>query len=128
MRRQMKMKIAMQCLLVTASVGSLVACADAYAADLAADQDLQVAKRTVKYADLDLSHAAGAETLYSRIRMAARQVCASTFAGWEWESVNAARPCMDKAINRAVADVNAPTLTSYYMTQARPTIRLARKQ
>lgn len=128
MRRQTKMKIAMHCLLVSAYVGSLGACTDAYAADLAADQDPTVAKRTVKFADLDLTHAAGAQTLYSRIQIAARQVCASTFAGWEWESVKSARPCMDKAINRAVADVNAPTLTSYHMTQARPTIRLAQKQ
>ncbi|MEP6547180.1 MAG: UrcA family protein [Gammaproteobacteria bacterium] len=127
MRRYMKMKIGIQCLLVTACVGSLAACADAYAADIATDKGLEVAKRTVKFADLDLRGAAGAETLYSRIRIAARQVCTPTFAGWEWESVRSSRSCIEKAITRAVADVNASTLTSYHMTKTSHTIRLAEK-
>ena len=128
MRRQIKMKTAIQCLLVTAYVGSLGACSDVYAADVAVDPGQLVAHKVVKFADLDLTHASGAETLYSRIRSAARQVCAPLFAGWEWESIKSSRPCIDNAITHAVADVNAPTLTSYHMSKSRPTIRLAEKQ
>jgi UrcA family protein len=117
MRRQLKMKIATQCLLVTAYVGALGACTDAYAADTSTVPGLEFAQRTVKFADLDLTHAAGAEALYARIRSAARQVCAPSM-----------RPCIDQAIARAVADVNAPLLTSYSMTRSRQTIRLAEKQ
>ncbi len=128
MRRQLKMKIAIHCLLVTACVGVLGACTDAYAADTSTVQGLEFAQRTVKFADLDLTRTTGAEALYSRIRSAARQVCAPSLASWEWKAIETTRPCIDKAITRAVADVNAPMLTSYYMARSRQTIRLAEKQ
>jgi hypothetical protein len=47
MRRQLKMKIATQCLLVTPYVGALVACTDANAADTSTAQGLEFAQRTV---------------------------------------------------------------------------------
>jgi len=128
MRRQLKMKIATQCLLVTTYVGVLGACTDAYAADTSTVPGLEFAQRTVNFADLDLTRAAGAEALYARIRSAARQVCAPSFANWELKSLETTRPCIDQAITRAVADVNAPLLTSYYMARSRQTIRLAEKQ
>lgn len=128
MRRQLKMKIATQCLLVTACVGAVVACTDVYAADTSTVQGLEFAQRTVKYADLDLTRTAGAQPLYSRIRSAARQVCAASFSSREWDAFYATRPCIDQAITRAVADVNSPMLTSYYMARSRQTIRLAQKQ
>ena len=59
MRRQLKMKIATQCLLLTTYAGALGACTDAYAADTSTVPGLESAQRTVKYADLDLTHAAG---------------------------------------------------------------------
>lgn len=128
MRRQLKMKIATQCLLVTAYAGALGACTDAYAADSSTASGVEFAQRTVKYADLDLSHAEGVEALYARIRAAAKLVCAPSFANWEWEASRSTRPCIDQAIARAVVDVNAPMLTSYYTAKSRQTIRLAQKQ
>ncbi|MEP6885478.1 MAG: UrcA family protein [Gammaproteobacteria bacterium] len=128
MRRYTKMKTAIHALLGTAYLASLGACTDVYAANAPSNQSLEFAQRTVKFADLDLTRAEGAATLYSRIRSAARLVCTPTFATWEWEAAKSARPCIDKAIDHAVADVNAPALTSYYTKQTRQTIRLAAKQ
>ncbi len=128
MRRQLTMKIATQCLLVTAYIGALGACTDAYAADTSTVQGLEFAQRTVKFADLDLTRTAGAEALYSRIRSAAKQVCAPSFVSREWEASKNTRLCIDQAITRAVADVHAPMLTSYYMARSGQPIRLAEKK
>ena len=128
MRRHTKMKTVIQCLLVTAYLGSLGACTDAYAADTAPDQGQEIARRVVKFADLDLTHTAGAAALYSRIQSAARQVCTPTFASWEWATINTTRPCITKAITHAVADVNAPMLTSFHIAKTQQSIRLAEKQ
>ena len=66
----------------------------------------------VSYADLDLSTAAGAATLYSRIRGAARQVCGPEgvldyhMRGW--------KRCFNGAVSNAVAKVNSPRLTALH--------------
>ena len=66
----------------------------------------------VSYADLDLSTEAGAATLLSRIRSAARQVCGydgSTFTDKAiWNS------CFKHAVGDAVGKVNNPQLTALY--------------
>jgi UrcA family protein len=63
----------------------------------------------VGYGDLDISTAKGAKTLYLRIRYAAETLCenATTWGKKEGEA------CVDKAVNDAVARVNAPLLTQY---------------
>jgi len=63
----------------------------------------------VGFSDLDVSTAKGAKTLYLRIRYAAETVCesASTWGKKERET------CVNKAVNDAVARVNAPRLTQY---------------
>ena len=63
----------------------------------------------VRYSDLDVSTAQGAKTLYLRIRYAAETLCEST-ATWGKKEGEA---CVHKAINDAVARVNAPLLTQY---------------
>jgi len=70
--------------------------------------------RKVKYGDLDLNRDAGAAALFSRIKTAAREVCRPTdvfFLNLVREQYN----CSQDAIARAVADVNAPLLTSYFL-------------
>ena len=67
--------------------------------------------KTVRYSDLDISHPAGAKALYARIRAAARDVCALSFAGDSVLHV-AAHACVDTAIDNAVRKVNAPELTA----------------
>ena len=64
----------------------------------------------VGYSDLDLTTQAGADTLYHRIRGAARQVCGydgSSF--WDQRSF---RNCFNGAVGNAVATVNNPLLTA----------------
>jgi UrcA family protein len=64
---------------------------------------------SVGYSDLDVSTAKGAITLYLRIRYAAETLCEST-ATWGKKEGEA---CVNKAVNDAVARVNAPLLTQY---------------
>ena len=63
----------------------------------------------VGYGDLDISTAKGAKTLYLRIRYAAETLCenAATWSKKEGEA------CVNKAVNDAVARVNAPLLTQF---------------
>jgi UrcA family protein len=63
----------------------------------------------VRYSDLDVSTAKGAKTLYLRIRYAAESLCESS-ATWGKKQGDA---CVQKAVNDAVAHVNAPQLTQY---------------
>ena len=123
MRHLMNPKTAVPCALLAILLGTLSGCADAYAAPPVYD----VATRTVKYGDLDLSRTAGAASLYSRIQTAARAVCESPpFTGVRGEML-LSRHCMEQSIARAVADVNAPTLTSYYLMKTKHAVMLARQ-
>lgn len=79
----------------------------------------------VHYADLDLSRNPGAVTLYARIRSAARDVCEPIVESTSFESVTRTRQCMTQAIEHAVADVNAPALTSYHLTKTAQSIKVA---
>jgi UrcA family protein len=123
MRRYMTMKTAIPGLFLSTLLGSLCACTDA----VAAEQSTEVATRRVSYADLDLSHDAGATALYSRIRFAARQVCEPTYGTWTFKVLGPTPRCIETAITRAVADVNAPTLTGYYLEKTGQAIHLAKK-
>jgi UrcA family protein len=98
-----KLYTALYCTLGTAALCGLSASVEA------ADQD--VPTKTVKFADLNIANLAGAKVLYSRIRAAARDVCGAS-AGSDPILRGAVRACIDKAIDKAVNDVNAPVLTS----------------
>jgi len=63
----------------------------------------------VGFGDLDIATAKGAKTLYLRIRYAAETVCESA-ATWGKKEGEA---CVNKAVNDAVARINAPRLTQY---------------
>jgi UrcA family protein len=63
----------------------------------------------VGFSDLDVSTAKGAKTLYLRIRYAAETLCESA-ATWGKKEGDA---CVNKAVNDAVARINAPRLTQY---------------
>jgi UrcA family protein len=81
-----------------------------------------VASKTVRFSDLDITKTDGAKALYSRIRGAARDVCGS-----ETDPILrlAIKACIDKAIDKAVKDVNAPMLT--YLRFGGTDVRLASK-
>ncbi len=77
--------------------------------------DREVHSKAVFTGDLDLSTAAGADTLIGRIRQAARDVCAPapTHLG---ELANNAdyENCFNGAVERAVYDVDEPTVREAY--------------
>jgi len=123
MRHFINTKTAVPCALLAILVGPLSACADA----LAAPPGYEVATRTVKFGDLDLSRSAGAAALYSRIQNAASAVCEPAISAGPKESTLFAKRCREQSIARAVADVNAPALTSYYLTKTKQAITLARQ-
>ncbi len=70
----------------------------------------------VKYADLDLSSAAGAKVLYQRIRVAASLVCGNPDQR-DLARFEQAKTCADKAIAGAVTAVGNDTLTDLYQAK-----------
>jgi UrcA family protein len=64
-----------------------------------------VATKTVKFADLDIATADGAQTLYERIAMAARSVCRDADS-------KVVRECRARAIADAVKGVGSPLLSA----------------
>jgi UrcA family protein len=67
----------------------------------------EIATKVVRFKDLDLSTAEGAQTLYERITMAARIVCRD--AGYTQE-----RECRARAVDDAVRAVGRPLLSSVH--------------
>jgi len=87
----------------------------ALASEPAASTTNQTVTYPVRYGDLDVSTPQGAKTLYLRIRYAAETLCESA-ATWGKKEGEA---CVQKAVNDAVARVNAPKLTQYNQLQSR---------
>lgn len=96
-----KIVTAVSCFMSTIAVGSALS-------SVVQAEELQT--KTVRFNDLDLSTTDGAKTLYNRIRAAARTVCTS----YETDPIlrMAGKACIDKAIDNAVRQVNAPALTN----------------
>jgi UrcA family protein len=84
------------------------------------------AKQIVRFADLDLTRSAGVAVLYARIRSAAREVC-EPVGDRALQAILSTHRCVDEAIARAVSEVNAPRLTSYYAAKTGQAISLAQK-
>jgi UrcA family protein len=124
MRHLMNVKTAVPGALLAILLGPLSGCADVHAAPAG----YEVATRIVKYGDLDLARSAGAATLYSRIQNAANAVCEPAMSLGARGSTLLSRHCVDESIARAVADVNAPALTSYYVSKTKRPLTLARRQ
>ena len=79
----------------------------------------------VSLAGLDLTQPQGTLQAYRRIRSAAEWVCRDLS-----HEGGVRRPlmtqCVEQAVERAVADVNAPALTAYHETKIRKTGKPAR--
>jgi UrcA family protein len=88
----------------------------------AAAADVQVKTQRVSYADLDLSKAAGAQTLYKRIKAAARHVCGPVDQYTFVTPPSTFRACFQQAVADAVAQVDRPSLTALH-TEATRTAR-----
>ena len=105
---RLKLKFVLSCVLAGLVAGPV----SALAASSGKLDDLP--SRKVKYGDLDLNRDAGVAALFSRIKTAAREVCQPTdvfFLNLVRQQYN----CREDAVARAVADVNAPLLTSYFL-------------
>lgn len=101
---------------VTLTVALAALAAGAAQTALADTADGLPLSRKVNYADLDLTHPAGAETLYRRLISAAHIVC-KPLEGPGLESDSRFKACVGQSLATAVTDVNSPLLTSYYQSK-----------
>ncbi|HZF28060.1 MAG TPA: UrcA family protein [Gammaproteobacteria bacterium] len=106
----MKTSIAMLVLLVSAGVG---APAMATVSTRAGDQG-QTQKVLVRYGDLNVNTAAGAEQLYHRISLAAHEVCTDVGLPSYLTLHHIYQQCRQTAVEQAVATVDRPKLTALY--------------
>jgi UrcA family protein len=106
MARNLKSKVAICTALCAMSVISL-------SASVGASEWPGIPSRVVNFADLDLTRSAGVAALYARIQLAARHVCEPVVPR-DLGSEQRGRACAAHAVEQAVADVNAPQLTSYH--------------
>jgi UrcA family protein len=86
--------------------------------------------KVVSFADLNLNGAAGVQTLYGRLRMAATQVCAP-FRGSSLQEKTKWHECFDPALARSVAKIDEPRLTTYHLSRTgatEPSSQVARDQ
>jgi UrcA family protein len=70
-----------------------------------------VPHEVVSYADLNIANEADAAILLQRVKAAARRVCIRSGALLALDSHNPVQRCADDATGRAMADVNARTVT-----------------
>jgi UrcA family protein len=70
----------------------------------------------VKYGDLDINSAAGAEKLYERIRQAAAQVCPQV-SSFDLPRHLASVRCQDALVAHAVSRVASPQLAAVYASR-----------
>lgn len=107
-----KLKFILSCALAGLLAGPVSALA------ATADRLDVLPSRTVKYGDLDLNRDAGVAALFTRIKTAAREVCQPIDVVF-LNLVRRRYNCSQDAIARAVADVNSPLLTSYFLEKAK---------
>jgi UrcA family protein len=81
-----------------------------------ADEATEVLRRVVNFADLDLTRSAGIAALYTRTRWAADEVCEPA-TPFSQRSEILAHACAKQALDRAIADLNLPQLTSYHLAK-----------
>lgn len=79
----------------------------------------------VNYADLDITHRAGAAELISRMHAAAAQACGPAPDIRQLEPSRAYRQCITDAVARGVAAVDAPVVTELFRGTANPVLAVA---
>ena len=77
-------------------------------------QSMDLRTMTVHYADLNLSTASGATTLYHRILGAARSVCGEEGYELDLDARRSWDDCFHAAVNDAVEKVHSPLLTAVH--------------
>jgi len=74
---------------------------------------------TVSFRDLDISSTAGAHTLYTRIKVAARDLCGTE--GHSLTEIAHYQRCVQATVDDAVSRVNSPLLTALHTGTAAAT-------
>jgi UrcA family protein len=74
-------------------------------------------QRIVKFGDLNLTTDSGVALLYARIRNAAREVCEAGTV-WNIDALLESKDCTERAIERAVEEINDPQLKSYHRARS----------
>jgi len=72
---------------------------------------------TVSYADLNIKSQAGVATLYKRIKKAAYEVCQIPVGTHQIRIEKELKECKEDAVDRAVAQVNLPMLTTLHQSK-----------
>jgi UrcA family protein len=103
--------------LTRAGIAAFAVCTSLIAYSASAEP--KVKTQAVSYADLDLSKPAGAQTLYKRIKAAARSVCGPVDQYTFVTAPSAFRECFDKAVADAVSQVDRPSLTALHREETR---------
>jgi len=88
---------------------ALLACATALLAGPAVAQSV-----TVRYGDIDLGTETGARVMLARVGDAARRVCGPSPVVADVGRYEAYRDCLHATVRKAVADLNAPLVTTAY--------------
>lgn len=73
---------------------------------------------TVSYADLDLTDAAGARTLYARLKSAARQACGPEPSLRDLHSTADYQTCYHRALNKSVNGVDNDRLHALHAARS----------
>ena len=102
---------------VAGAAAMLLACVFVVSSALAGEPYGEVRTEDIKVDDLNLATAAGVDTLYQRIHLAAARVCAVS----EQPDVGAASApaqCSKDALARAIEKMNLPALTALAATHS----------
>jgi UrcA family protein len=76
--------------------------------------DVEVQRLSVAYGDLDLNTSAGAQRFLDRLRQAAVRVCGGRPDIRDFEARRAFKACVDRSMDRAVAEIRAPRVTQLH--------------
>jgi UrcA family protein len=88
-------------------------------------QDRQIVSATVQYSDLNLSTREGGKAMYQRIKSTARKLCGDEPDIGEIGAMDGWRTCVSDAVNNAVGQLNAPTVTAFNGHHSASTVQLA---
>ncbi len=108
-------------MITAATLGLIAAAAPTLAAsevvvhEHAAAHGIKMMSKSVRYQDLDLSTAQGADTLVSRIRSASKTVCQHGYKGkMSLHERKDYDRCVGEAMQEAVQGVNSPKVSAAY--------------
>src|SRR5512145_862118 len=96
-------------------LGSLAA-VGAYAGERIDDGEARQVR--VRYSDLDLTSPEGMQTLYGRLKGAARDACGGIIGVRDLRQILAYHECYDSALNEAVTEVGNPSLHALHAARS----------